>query len=324
MKKLEPVLLNENLIEELAEDILNYYKIEVYQPMADVLKIKLTLVENSAEDDIIRALRQEKITADTDNNEIRGKFDAKLSKAIIKAGGKYNKVKKSYVFDKLPFSIINYLQRENSVANENINKVLTVMGAIGVAIITLDNYNISFGNIIGSINQQLKSNMMGVNQGILVRELKQIQFTEQEKQNINNNYINNLKLSIKDWENKNIVKMRTDLTEMLTKQGKTNENIIDYIQKEYNTTANKAVFLARQETSLLLTEYTSNKYKEMGVKYFQWETRQDDRVRDSHRALNGKTFSFDDLPKNAKGESILPGQEYGCRCLMIPVIKTND
>jgi SPP1 gp7 family putative phage head morphogenesis protein len=324
MKKLEPVLLNEKLIEELAEEILGYYRGEIYQPIADVLKIKLTIVENSAEDDIIRALRQEKITVDTDNNEIRGKFDAKLSKAIIKAGGKYNKVKKSYLFDRLPFNIINYLQRENSIANESINKVLTVMRAIGVAIITLNNYNISFGNIIGDINQQLKSNMMSTNQGILVRELKQVQFTEQEKQNINNNYINNLKLSIKDWEDKNIVKMRTDLTEMLTKQDKTNGNIIDYIQKEYNTTANKAVFLARQETNLLLTEYASNKYKQMGIKYFQWETREDDRVRNSHRVLNKKTFSFDDPPKNTKGENILPGQEYGCRCVMIPVIKTND
>lgn len=41
--------------------------------------------------------------------------------------------------------------------------------------------------------------------------------------------------------------------------------------------------------------------------YYIWRTRMDDKVRSSHRKLEGMVFSFDD-------DMQIPGEEYGCRC----------
>lgn len=56
-------------------------------------------------------------------------------------------------------------------------------------------------------------------------------------------------------------------------------------------------------------------YKAAGHLLFRWRSLHDKRVRPLHRQLDGGIFSL------AKGESTegLPGQPYGCRCLMEPI-----
>jgi SPP1 gp7 family putative phage head morphogenesis protein len=52
-----------------------------------------------------------------------------------------------------------------------------------------------------------------------------------------------------------------------------------------------------------------------------WVTSHDERVRKMHRALDGRTFSWNDPPiTNPQGEANHPGQDYNCRC--VPVLPT--
>ncbi len=48
--------------------------------------------------------------------------------------------------------------------------------------------------------------------------------------------------------------------------------------------------------------------------HYIWRTREDDKVRGSHAANNGKIFSWDSPPETGH-----PGEEYGCRCWAEPV-----
>lgn len=48
----------------------------------------------------------------------------------------------------------------------------------------------------------------------------------------------------------------------------------------------------------------------IGLTHYVWRTVGDDRVRDSHAALDGRTFAW--------GEGLEPGQDFGCRCTAEP------
>ncbi len=48
-----------------------------------------------------------------------------------------------------------------------------------------------------------------------------------------------------------------------------------------------------------------------GIEYEQWQTANDDRVRDEHRELEGKVFRINEGPR--------PSDYYNCRCARVPV-----
>jgi SPP1 gp7 family putative phage head morphogenesis protein len=54
---------------------------------------------------------------------------------------------------------------------------------------------------------------------------------------------------------------------------------------------------------------TGHSHKAMGVSKFHWGTSKDEKVRDSHEDLEGKTLEY------AKSPAVgLPGTDYNCRC----------
>lgn len=70
-------------------------------------------------------------------------------------------------------------------------------------------------------------------------------------------------------------------------------------------------FFARDQFSRFNKALTVAMYEEAGAEYIQWLTVMDARVRPTHRALQGKIFRIDDLPKEYL--------DYLCRCSFIPV-----
>ena len=68
----------------------------------------------------------------------------------------------------------------------------------------------------------------------------------------------------------------------------------------------------------ILGQMTTERYQRLGIEKFTWDTSGDERVRDEHEALDGKVFSYDDLP-TVNGRQVLPGENYRCICVGIPV-----
>ena len=77
-------------------------------------------------------------------------------------------------------------------------------------------------------------------------------------------------------------------------------------------------------------ELTKQQQTDAGVEEYIWSDSGDGRVRESHHALNGKRFRWDDPPVvTPPGKPVRrchPGQDYQCRCVALPVfdISTVD
>lgn len=112
------------------------------------------------------------------------------------------------------------------------------------------------------------------------------------------------------------------------RQGKSIAQLKNEIQTTYSVEKKKAEFLARDQVSSLNAEITKMQQTDAGVKRYRWSSVKDSRVRDCHRALDGKVFSWNDPPemwyKTKKGivhtgRHCHPGEDYACRCVAIPI-----
>ncbi len=75
------------------------------------------------------------------------------------------------------------------------------------------------------------------------------------------------------------------------------------------TLENHANLIARDQISKLNGQLNKTRQTSAGISKFVWRTQQDDRVRDEHEALAGKTFGWEE---GAGG--LIPGEPINCRC----------
>lgn len=101
--------------------------------------------------------------------------------------------------------------------------------------------------------------------------------------------------------------------------GRTTTNIVKGLQQQYGIDKRHARLIARDQTAKLNAEITQSQQRDAGVDKYKWSTVGDGRVRDSHDALDGEIFSWDDPPETDDGRRCHPGEDYQCRCCAIPV-----
>lgn len=99
------------------------------------------------------------------------------------------------------------------------------------------------------------------------------------------------------------------------------------IMREMETTRARARLIARDQTSKLNGQLTQRRQEAIGLKTYYWDTSNDERVRPSHDALEGKLCRWDDDSvysddggKTWKPRLLIrayighPGSDYQCRC----------
>lgn len=79
---------------------------------------------------------------------------------------------------------------------------------------------------------------------------------------------------------------------------------------------NFSKFFARDQFSRFNKSLMVASYDEAGAKWVRWITVGDQRVRRSHRLLNGKIFAIDDMP--------IEYLDYLCRCGFLPVFELGS
>ena len=110
------------------------------------------------------------------------------------------------------------------------------------------------------------------------------------------------------------------------------ETIRERILEEGNVTKRQAALIARDQVLSLNGQITQARHEAAGITRYVWRTSGDGDVRPDHRALNGKTFRYDDPPvvnasevrrgRPARREH--PGGDFQCRCTAEPVIEALD
>lgn len=118
-----------------------------------------------------------------------------------------------------------------------------------------------------------------------------------------------------------ITNIRDDYTKKIehivldgAKSGAAPNTIRNQLIEQVGMTKRRAKFVAVDQTGSLFGQMTAKRHQQMGVDRFKWRTSNDERVRDSHRKLEDKIFSYDEPP-----EVGLPGEDFHCRCIAIPV-----
>ena len=142
------------------------------------------------------------------------------------------------------------------------------------------------------------------------------------------------KEQLQDWSKQNVELISTIPNDTLAKMreivyngytsGKTTTRMLKEIQRAYKVGLKHARLIARDQTAKLNGQIQRHQQIDAGITEYIWCTSGDERVRDSHKALDGKKFSWDNPPLNSDGRACHPGEDYQCRCIGRPVFNSSN
>lgn len=96
------------------------------------------------------------------------------------------------------------------------------------------------------------------------------------------------------------------------------------IRARYGVSQSRARLIARDQVGKVVGQLTRRRQQAAGVEQAQWSTSQDERVRKTHREVNGRVYDLDGPGVLVGGKRLFPGQDYQCRCSSIPVLPEFD
>ncbi len=127
---------------------------------------------------------------------------------------------------------------------------------------------------------------------------------------------------IGDCGSKTIKEIRQAVSNNAARGGSIQE-LTELIEAKAGVTKRHAVFIADQETAVLISKYRRRRYLAAGHRTYRWKTCRDDLVRPDHHALEDTVHSWDSPPITcrATGDRNHPGQDFRCRCDAEPIIE---
>lgn len=249
------------------------------------------------------------------DKHFEGTFNSLISKEIKEMGGKWDPKRKRWFIkeDQIPFDIrtaISQAQMKDRALNADIEQYLNKIDNQLKENDTLFNFEDNFQGTIQDLDALFKEGIKNITTSP--------DLTDEMIKNLAESWSNNMNLYIKGWTQESIKRLRARIWNN-SLNGFRSINLVKEIQHDYNISENKARFLARQETSLLMSKFREERYKSAGVQKYKWSTSGDSRVRERHKELNGKIFDWDNPPiVDELGNRAHPGEDYNCRCVAIP------
>lgn len=301
---LKPVIVPKKIEDEFKADLLTLFYDVLFEPLLQELdKLKFYYNDESTIRDALLSGKIEYV-----NGIFKGNFSAKLTREFNKLGIEYSERLQGFKkeINKLPVSIQSAIAQANLI-NKTINEnMLAKVATLQVGEDKIKDVKTKYKSIIKSIDEQIEIN---------------VDLTDAEKEIIAKEYKNNLELHIKNFLDEETKKLRDEVEESVN-AGYRAEHLKEIIKERYQVSESKAEFLAKQETSLLTSKYTQMRYKDAGINKYIWSTSGDNRVRHDHKELDGKIISYDDPPivDKATGRKAHAGEDFGCRCIQVPVI----
>lgn len=100
------------------------------------------------------------------------------------------------------------------------------------------------------------------------------------------------------------------------------EVIAKRIREQTGATRSRAALIARDQVLSLNAQMTEARHVSAGIVEYEWNTSQDERVREGHKDLHGTRQRYDKPPivDARTGRKANPGQDFQCRCIALPVL----
>lgn len=313
--------VKESYFTPLEKELMNIFVSILYKPIFALITQNIgkgwLAKENSKQGrlNLIKAIRAGKVQYT--GKDFEGTFNSIISKEIKEMGGNWDRKFKRWHLpqDKLTFDLkvaIAQAQMKDKALNGQIEAYLDNLEDKLAKADTDYDLKEYFGTVIEDLNKIFEA---GIGDMVVAPEL-----TPEMVENIKREWSDNMNLYIKGWTEESIKRLRRRVWNNGL-NGYRSTDLIKEIQHDYNVSFNKAKFLARQETSLLMSQFREERYKSAGVERYRWSTAGDSRVRSRHKELNGHIFDWDNPPiVDNLGHRAHPGQDFNCRCVAIPII----
>ena len=95
-------------------------------------------------------------------------------------------------------------------------------------------------------------------------------------------------------------------------------DIFEIMADRTDVSESRARLIARDQVAKLNGQFTRERQTDLGVTSYTWRTVGDERVRESHDAVDGMVFDWDNPPGTTDYNH--PGEDYQCRCWAEPVL----
>lgn len=318
--ELKPIKESSKDYEDIERRIKRFFKYEIYLPILKLLGEKSSAITNSSSS-LLLAIKSGRVQFHS--GRFTGKLSAPISRDLRSLGAIYEQSDGSYRIKKadLPYEVRSAISSSYATFQRKIDAIDQRLAKILPEEIT-DKLNLDklFDRALWKVDRSLHKTMKSIT---VVPQL-----TPERRKRIADEWTKNMDLYIKDFKQKEIKELRERMQKTVF-AGNRYESAVDEIKKSYGVSERKAKFLARQETSLLMTKFKQIRYEEAGVKRYKWTCVTGTPlhpVRPMHKALgdrskNGETFTWSNPPiTNPEGNKNNPGQDYNCRCYAIPIV----
>lgn len=315
MQYLRPLVFRDSYYVGIEREIQEIFDDLIYRPIGQQLRaLNNEELENSMAS-LLTAIRKGIVWYQ--DGQFKGSFSSAITRDLRSLGATFNSISKTF---SLPEEHIPVEVRFAQVAAESRVKrtreeMLRTLGNLNLD--TLDNLQTTkdkYHRVIGMMQSDFDKTVSALT---IVPQL-----SEAQRDIIASQWGENLNLYIKGWSEQNILKLRTEVQEHAFSGGRA-ADLAKTLQSNYASSKAKAKFLARQETSLLMSKYRETRYSALGIEEYKWSTSHDERVRHDHKILDNKVFRFDEPPvTNRKtGARNNPGEDFNCRCQAIPIAR---
>ncbi len=317
--KLQPIKESTEDYEAIERKIIELLRQQVYGPVMSELGAPKNVLQNAIED-LTYAIGSGRITFY--RGVFSGKFNSRISKELKKLGARFDRKTGTFRLpaSELPETVRASISASESKFNEKlagIDRKLSQMLPEKIA----DKLQISkfFDSALWKVEKDFQASIRKITVGPNLTKTQSAKIAEE--------WQSNMKLWVKDFTEKEIKKLRKDVKSSVF-TGNRYESMVSKIQSSYGVTQNKAKFLARQETNLLMAKFKETRYSDVGINEYEWGCvagSKNHPVRPAHKILEGKRFRWDNPPiTTAPGEPTRrnnPGQDYNCRCFAKPIVR---
>lgn len=315
-KELAPVHETVGDYEEMEREILRLFRDEIYLPLIKAAGVPKNTITN-ATDALLGAIQRGSVRFY--RGRFAGKFTAKVSKEIRDLGATWEASTKSWklLSADLPEEIALAVSASDEKMRRAEARVLAKIGDISAEELAEKFQGAKlFDKVLWKTDRKITSQIDAITVAPRLSAASRAKIAEE--------YTQNLRLYIKKWTEEETVKLRVRVEKSVV-EGNRYETLIATIQKSYGVSQNKAKFLARQETSLLMAKFKETRYRDAGSTEYIWRCvagSKNHPVRKFHKDLDGTRQKWDSPPIIDKnGNRKHPGEDFGCRCTARPLIK---
>ncbi len=312
VKTLKPQPLRESDYADIRRQLESIFYEIIFKPVVALLAPHNRQVRdakelrNAVEDPIVVALKSGRVQYN--NGVFTGQFDSRISKSLKAIGAAFNKTSKAFTLDpkRVPPAVLAMAHTYQQTARKLHVDVVKGLDSIEDSLDHLvDVHVVDAGTMVSKVQKGFEES---VGDALGNKDL-----TDESREKLKKEYAESLKPWIKKFSAESIHELREQV-EANALAGYRFDTLVDRIQSRHAVSKSKAAFLARQETALYVSKHRRTRFEESGVTQYVWRTAGGPRVRDDHKHLEGKIFSYDTPPivDSATGRRGNPGEDFNC------------